>query len=270
MGRAMRFLLLSVLALSAYIHGGQGEKYSEQPPWDDMLDFDKIENELKTEPIVEMHSMRSYLRRQGKAVRTINAVFIATLANGLKAVFKPERRPLHRYMYGEVAAYRASKMLGQKLVPPTVLKTYRGKRGSLQFFVVTPYDMLKMSDYTKNFTLLSRKARSDMKIFRYVFGLWDTHRGNLLIAQGKDETRYLALIDNSFILGPCRKMRIKMPGAFSETTLKSYEKLDEEKLKWIFEDILRDKPAMVTPHLFSSILHRKDRVLDFRKKVLIP
>ncbi len=168
-----------------------------QPLWDDTLDLKSIEEQLRTQPIVALKDMREYLSEQNKKAHYTKKVYLATLANGLKAVFKPEDEL--RFSYGEIAAYKASIWLGQRLVPPTVLREYQGKRGSLQFFVESPFDLLKSRHNKTAFTLLSEKEKSDMYLFYFIFGQWDNHAGNQIIAYHKGRAK-LALIDNAAII----------------------------------------------------------------------
>ncbi len=102
------------------------------------------------------------------------------------------------YHYGEVAAYRASKLLGLRLVPPTVYRKIEGVQGSLQFYIKAP-KIRSISSPEQLTAKVGRKALSDMQLFYYVLGQWDTHAGNQLIASYGNK-HYLALIDNSLMV----------------------------------------------------------------------
>ncbi len=167
-----------------------------QPLWNDALDFRVIEMQLTELPIKSIIEMHVFLTNAGKTVHYTNEVYLAELENGLYAVWKPEDE-LHD-SYAEVAFYRASQKLGMKNVPPTVFKSHRGRRGSLQFFVVSPYDLLKPADYKKAWAKVSAKDASDMHIIRFVLGQWDIHRGNLIIADTNDGVK-IAVIDNGAV-----------------------------------------------------------------------
>ncbi len=195
------YLLLMIFTLCTY--GIKGVTHTKQPVWDDHLDFAGIEEQLRKEPIVELKEMKDYLKEKGRVVFYKTKVYVATLANGLKAVFKPEAGRLFK-AYGEVAAYRASQWLRLRLVPPTVLKTHKKMRGSLQFFVESPFDLLKDSERDHAFSLLSEQTKSDRQIFYYIFGQWDPHPGNQLVSLDKDGKAYLALIDNAAFIVPAR------------------------------------------------------------------
>lgn len=166
----------------------------EQPAWDESLDLKAIEVRLKTESIAQIHRINKVLAHEGKSTQGDSAMRLVILESGLKAVFKPGE-----YRYGEVAAYKANQALGQRLVPPTVLRTIDGMEGSLQFFVESPLDLKKMTNADGIFKKLDPKDLSDMKLFYFVFGQWDTHHGNQIVAFHKGKP-FLALIDNAGIL----------------------------------------------------------------------
>lgn len=240
------------------------------PPWGDRLNLKTIEHQLKAERIVRLIPMQRYLHQHDKKARFENTVYLARLANGLKAVFKPEDKPF--LAYGEVAAYRASKWLGSRLVPPTVIKSYRGKTGSLQFFVETPFDLLKKSDRKLAFRLLSDKVKSDMNLFYYVFWGRKTHIANRLVSRGKDGGGYLALIDNAALMQ--RKARygakaVPKPDVYSRATINRYQQLTIQALRWIFKDAIKARVNCCSDRFFRKILKRKDALLKGRKKTFI-
>lgn len=164
-----------------------------QPAWDDHLDHETIEQRLSTEAIVDVSSLQSYLTKRGISAHPTHDVRIVKLESGLLGVFKRGD-----YHHGEVAAYRASKALGLRLVPPTVYRRVKGMEGSMQFYIEAP-SISKVSNMKSLTKKVGPKAVSDMRLFYYVFGQWDVHSGNQLIASYGDK-HYLALIDNSVVL----------------------------------------------------------------------
>lgn len=165
-----------------------------QPSWDDRLNMAAIEKRLANEEIANTQKINTFLKKQGKSARGDSSILFVMLESGLKAVFKPGE-----YQYAEVAAYRASKKLGLRLVPPTVFRTINGVQGSLQFLVQSSLDLKKIPNFHEIFRKVSAKDINDMHIFYYVFGQWDTHRGNQIISLHNNKA-YLALIDNAGIL----------------------------------------------------------------------
>jgi hypothetical protein len=162
--------------------------FDKQPLWNHELDLDTIENMLVEQPIVSAQKMSEYCKEKNKKYSSDNAVILVTLKNGLKAVFKTDED-----RFAEVAAYRASTVLGLRLVPPTVFKKYNGQKGSLQFFIDTDIDLLDDPSYLAK---IDPKTISDMKLFYFIFGQWDINRGNQIIQKCKDDY-FLALIDNA-------------------------------------------------------------------------
>ncbi len=169
--------------------------YTSQPLWNESLDLTAIEEQLLQEPITQLIDMAAYLKSLGKEADFTSNVFVATLANGLKAVFKPGYG-----RHAEVAAYKASKFLRERpLVPPTVLRTINSKEGSLQLLIESTFDLVKDENvYRTLFSQLNPKDLSDMKLFYFIFGQWDIGRSNQIIQRSHDHL-YLALIDNASI-----------------------------------------------------------------------
>jgi hypothetical protein len=159
-----------------------------QPRWDDQLDLTQVERVLDSERVSDDVDIASYLKEEGLKADFTNQVRLVTLTpSGMKAVFKPgEDR------HAEVAAYRASRMLGQRLVPPTVLRTIGGRDGSLQFFVEAD----RSQPGHPPAPISSTSQVDDANLFRFVMGQWDIGPTNHLI-QTNNAQRSLALIDNA-------------------------------------------------------------------------
>lgn len=164
-----------------------------QPQWDDTLDHTLIESRLSFEPIGSTTSLSSFLAHKGRSVKASHAIRVVVLESGLIGIFKTGE-----YRYAEVAGYRLSKLLGFRLVPPTVFRTIDGVEGSLQLYIDAP-DLASSSESKQLFKKVGDKTVTLMKLFCYVAGQWDTHRGNQIITKAQ-EKYYLALIDNSSML----------------------------------------------------------------------
>lgn len=164
--------------------------YSVQPRWSDDLDLDALEQRLLNQNIVKLVDMRSYLISNGITPSFSHEVYLAIMEDGLKAVFKPEKK-LHR-AYAEVAAYKASKLLELRLVAPTVIKSYKGLKGSLQFFVEFP----KPTDDPDKLSKVSKKDIVNMRLFCFIFGKGGTRAANMLVCP--DELKsHIIVIDNA-------------------------------------------------------------------------
>ena len=248
------------------------ENLTKQPNWDDELDYEKIEFQLLCYEIISLLDMRGYLRSQNKRASYTNAVYLVTLKNGLKAVFKPESNCQNPY--AEVAAYKASKLLGLKLVPPTVIRSHNNIYGSLQFFVESPFDLINNDQNKKARSILTLQEINDTYLFYFIFGHADiNNRGNQIIAFNNKAK--IALVDNSSISTAIPIFyedhafvnwfegnafwalfyRISKPMDFpykityNTATLEKYKLLKLELLKEIFQDAIENKVAFCTEEL---------------------
>lgn len=175
----------------------------ENPPWEVKGNMEAMEAALNSGTFVEIMDIRKYLTQKDKTARFNGEVYIVLLDNGIKAVFKPREGDAIAASYAEISAYQASKWLaqhtGRHLVPPTVLKTHRGRTGSLQWFVESKFDLWIEKDRTRAFAALSKDDIANGACFTHVFGQWDAHPGNHLISQDKMGQTILAMIDNEGI-----------------------------------------------------------------------
>ena len=222
-----------------------------QPAWDDTLDFDEIERRLSTEAIVEKKDLRSFLKKSGKKPSGSHPIRIVSLESGLKAVLKK-----HGGAYGETMAYRMAKTLGLRLLPPTVLREVNGKIVSLQFFVESPIDLMKMTP-GKLFGKLDRKDRADKDFLYYLLCQWDTHRGNQIISKHKGRF-YIALIDNAGILSISHKSSPKSRIIYG-STLAALKELNREKLEAIWTEYTRERHSAI---IIDRILARREVILQ--------
>jgi len=168
-----------------------------QPAWTPFLNFKDIEKRLQEEDIILLIPMRDYLNIQGKKADFENQVYLAILQSGLKAVFKPDKEA--HDMFAEVAAYKASQWMQNRLVPPTVLKEFKKQKGSLQFFVETPLDTTTIEAHQDMLNSLKESIRQEMDVFCFLFGQWDRSPSNILFVP-YNSSYLVALIDNSGIL----------------------------------------------------------------------
>jgi hypothetical protein len=158
---------------------------------------DSLCTKLATSQVINMVPMRDYLTGRQKVVCFTSDVFLVSLENGLKAVFKT-CEALHG-AYAEVAAYKASRFLDIDLVPPTIIRTINDQTGSLQLFIESSFDLTE-SDEKYDWALEHADGDNvaNLKMFCFVFGQWDTGRHNLLVAKSGDSLKFVA-IDNAGI-----------------------------------------------------------------------
>jgi len=162
--------------------------FKDYPKLDSREDFEQIESCLQQEQIIDISPFE---KRAG--IRPTHKIKLITLENGLQALFKTGE-----YHYAEVAGYRLSKLLKVFLVPPTVFRDIAGVQGSLQLYIPVP-NLASQPNPSRLLEKAGKKAISDMKLFYYLAGQWDTHYGNQLIAREGKRCR-LWLIDNSSML----------------------------------------------------------------------
>jgi len=224
---------------------------SQQPAWDNKLNFEEIEQRLLTESIVEKKDMRAFLKRIGKIPRLTHPIKLAILASGLKVVMKPETA-----CYGETAAYRAAKLLGLRLVPPAVLRNVNGQLVSLQFYVDSPIDVVQKGH--SFFRKLRTKDISDKLVFYYLFNQWDTHLGNQLVSK-HNGAFYLALVDHHGMTFISHKPKMQVRTIY-RSTYESVKKLTQETLEPIFAEYLTHNKQRGQA-VIRKILERKERLL---------
>jgi hypothetical protein len=179
-------------------------------PWFLRIGFADVEKTLRHGTIISVKDLRTALTESGKqASGTTLGMALLTFADGTKAVWKPGVWNLT-----EVAGYNAAQAVRSPLIPPTVDRTLDaaafdlsvpaniaadlvGKQGSLQYFVQTPHDLLKMSVAERNalWSQIPDDLKAQRDIFNFVFGNWDLHWGNILI----DESPAIVQIDNGVI-----------------------------------------------------------------------
>lgn len=158
----------------------------------------EIANLLKTGKVLSKRPMRERLESLGKKAEFDGDVFFIELDNGLKAVFK--KIPIDDLgdAYAEVAAYQASIVLGFPNIPPTIITEIEGDKGSLQLYVETNIDALRANNYESALKEALPEDVSNLKLFYFIFGQWDSGPHNILIFKDKKKT-YLIAIDNSGI-----------------------------------------------------------------------
>lgn len=177
-----------------------------QPRWDEWLDHDLIERRLKTERIACVVPLDTFF---GKPMWSSHYLRMVILESGLIGFFKsrhkkniPHFRLRHYgsgFHHGEVAAYRLNRLLGLRLVPPTVFRRVDGIPGSLQFYIDgVVYDTRKLLSY------VDKEIIASANLFCYVAGQWDNYWGIKEKKYGKNKVIivsrglfHLGLIDNA-------------------------------------------------------------------------
>lgn len=151
-------------------------------------DFESIETRLLREPIISVSDFHNV-----EGVQSTHKIKLITLKSGLKGLFKTGE-----YHYAEVAGYRLSKLLDMLLVPPTVFRTIEEVQGSLQLYIPAP-NLASIPNRSSLLKEIGGKVISEVKLFYYLAGQWDTHYGNQLIEKNDKDYRLWA-IDHSGML----------------------------------------------------------------------
>lgn len=143
-----------------------------KPLFSDPTFCSQVEERLSTEKVTKSVSMVSFLTDTGKTPKGDKRIMLVDFESGLRGVFKPGH-----YRYAEVAAFKASQALGVGLVPPTVLRTVDGVEGSMQLHVESDLDSSNKNLRRKASKWISKKEKSDMMLFYFIFGQWDSQPG---------------------------------------------------------------------------------------------
>lgn len=169
----------------------------------------------------------------------------------------------------EIAAYRFDKLLDLNMIPPTVEREFGGKKGSLQFWVTTPYSLLTIMQEnipmptTGPPAVRISRAKYIVRAFDSLIGNADRTQQNLRYT----EDWRTILIDHSQCFQSSKKytknlmygkngikeMQLfrRLPRSFVENV----EALDFETIKNAVGPYLTDKEI-------QSVLARKDLLLE--------
>jgi hypothetical protein len=199
--------------------------------------FSEVEEALRTAKIVDSkeigtgitNPIKLYLKTDTKEFKAVfksvneRKFGITTLQKGNEVDFKDS------YLF-EIVAYELDKLLGLNMVPPTVERSFNGKKGSVQLWVencMTEKDrkLKKMSppdlDSWNNQIF-------QVRLFDNLIYNIDRNLGNILI----DTDWKVYMIDHS--RGFKSLALIKAPGdlsMFSRATMEALDKLTEERIK---------------------------------------
>ena len=195
-GKIFYFFFKNVLVLGLFVWTFQAVAHPWHSP--DTWASAQIIETLKKAPVIHQISMKEALDSQNKTVEFEGDVSLVTLEGGIKAVFKSVSPEDIADAHGEVAAFKASRVLGFPDVPPTVMRTISGKRGSLQLYVETSIDLLAKDAYEKALDEVPQEDQDRLRVFYFVFGQWDSGPHNLLLRREAKKTHLIA-IDNAAI-----------------------------------------------------------------------
>lgn len=151
---------------------------------------------FKTMPVAKMQPMREFLVSKNMNADFDNEVFLVTLQDGTRGVFKPVPDDDLGDAQAEVIAYKISNTLGFPRIPITVLRKINGRTGSLQQYIEPNVNLYDPKMYQKIMQDASIDEIANLKLFYFVFGQWDSGQHNMIVQQEDGNIKIYA-IDNS-------------------------------------------------------------------------
>ena len=144
---------------------------------------EKLEHFLRKAKITER-------KKIGKGITNPEKVTLEMDGVVMNAIYKKVDKK-HDNWRNEIAAYELDKLLGLGMVPPTVKRSVRGRKGCLQLWVTGTV----MNDYEESFLDMDawHEQVSVMWLFDDLIANIDRHLNNAMVSPGKR----LMLIDNS-------------------------------------------------------------------------
>jgi hypothetical protein len=173
----------------------------------------------------------------------------------------------------EIAAYRMDKLLGLNMIPPTVERELKGKKGSLQFWVTAQFSLLQVMEENIEMPSDSRESREKMKYLARVFDslIANEDRTQQNILYTKDWRTIL--IDHSRAFRSSGKFTKQLMygrnGITGDNPFRRLPREFVERIKWIdFEKIKNAVNNYLTEKEIEAILIRKKLILDEIKAMI--
>lgn len=161
----------------------------------------EIEDKLLNGIPTEIKDMKEYLLERDMKVDFSSNVFVITLDNGLKCVFKYDKEQEEPMVKAEVIAWKLCKETGIGNVSPVVwreikLDNNKSFKGYLSLFVDSDIDLsnFKDDDFRDILQEVDNIEINNYRIFNFVFGNFDVADTNVSICDGK-----LIIIDTGAI-----------------------------------------------------------------------
>lgn len=188
----------------------ESKKRVTEQSWFQKIDFNREKETLAHGKIISVVPLKEFFDSIKMQLHASTAnISIVTFENGSMAIWKPGEPKT-----AEAGAYELAQLVDYKLVPPTVarilnddsftdavpisiVRSLRGKVGSLQYYVLTPWDLPAIGNFEREklWAKVPLWQKTERIFFNFVFGQWDLHWGNLLI----DNAYSLVQIDNESI-----------------------------------------------------------------------
>ena len=160
----------------------------------------------------------------------------------------------------EIPAYEVDKIIGLGMVPATIARQLRGRRGSLQFWVES---MMSESQRVKKDVKVPdpeawNRLLFKVRLFDNLIYNTDRHLNNILVTKDFQ----IRLIDHSRSFRPFHALR--QPNdltRFSRSLLEGIQKLQEQ-------DLAARVGRLLTPYQIRALLKRRDAILALARSLV--
>jgi len=173
----------------------------------------------------------------------------------------------------EIAAYNMDKLLGLNMIPPTVERELKGKKGSLQYWVTAEFSLLDVMEENIRMPSDTRELREKMKYLARVFDslIANEDRTQQNILYTKDWRTIL--IDHSRAFRSSGKFNKKLmygrDGIKGDNPFRRLPREFVEKIEQLnFEQIKNAVNNYLTEKEIKAILIRKKLILDEIKAMI--
>ena len=167
--------------------------------WDD-INFEKTERLLLKSSIKEKIPFYEYYKRQKlsegqtkedilkdffyndrKQKHELTPLFVLIYNNGLKAIFKQHKTKHSESFYNSIlSAYKISKFLKLKVVPPAVMRKIDEEKGVVSLFIENIHDRKSKIYHLEK---LNPVQKSNLYFFLFLIGIVDPHLDNILVSK---------------------------------------------------------------------------------------
>ena len=160
----------------------------------------------------------------------------------------------------DVAAYELDKLLGLNMVPATVERSYKGKKGAIQWWIedaMTERDRIKNNIQPLNIEAYNESIFK-VRVFDNLVSNSDRNLGNLLY----DPAWKVWMIDHSRCFKNINTLQApELITRFSQSMMESMRKLDENELK-------KRCGKYLSIYEIQAMLKRRDAILQLYDKLL--
>ena len=161
-------------------------KYNDKKCWND-INFKKTEEILATQSIKNKILIENNITKKLFAGKSSN-IFLLTFKNNLKAIFRPISNNLS--IASLLLNYHFSELMGFKFIPPTVIRTVDGQKGSIQLFVNN------ISNYYQQLKSLDLKTKNNLYVFYFMFGLLDHSEIDIIVGKNCNQPALFDINEN--------------------------------------------------------------------------